>query len=358
MAIVTGIHRNFITRAQGLQRLQTITGFLKNNVTKYHGAFSHWINGTTGATLPFSQKDDAADLVETSYLMMGLLTARQYFNGADIAETTLRSDINDLWNGVEWDWFRKGGQNVLYWHWSPNYGWDMNVQLKGWNEALITYIMAASSTSHAIPKIVYDNGWASNGNMRNGASYYGHVLPLGSSYGGPLFFEQYTFLGIDPRGLSDTYANYETQVKNHTLINYKYCIDNPKGWYGYTDSSWGLTASDIQNGYTASSPTNDQGFIAPTAALSSMPFTPNESMKALKFFYYTLGDKIFKEYGFVDSYSLHAPWFASSFLAIDQGPIIGMIENHRSGLLWQLFTSCPEIKNGMKNVLGFTAPYL
>lgn len=357
MAILAGINRNFITRSEGLTRLQTITGFLKNTAQKFHGAFPHWLNGSTGVVIPFSTKDNGADLVETSYLLQGLLCARQYFNGAAAAEVSLRDDINTIWNGVEWDWFRQNNQNVLYWHWSPNYNWDMNLPIKGWNECLITYVLAASSASHGIPKSVYDNGWAGNGSMANGNNYYGYALPLGSNAGGPLFFSQYSFLGINPNGLSDAYASYATQTKNHTLINYNYCKLNPLNYYGYSDSCWGLTASDIQNGYTASSPTNDVSVIAPTAAISSLPYTPAESMKALKFFYYTLGDKIWKDYGFVDAFSLKDQWFANSFLAIDQGPQIIMIENYRSGLLWNLFTSCPEVKTGMK-ALGFTAPWL
>jgi hypothetical protein len=360
MAIPVGIHRNFITRAQGLARMQTMVAFLKNTAQKFHGAFPHWLNGTTGVVIPFSTKDNGADLVETSYLMAGLLTARQYFNGADAAETNLRTDINTLYNNVEWNWFRNGNQNVLYWHWSPNFNWDMNLPIRGWNECLITYILAASSPTHGIPASVYSTGWTANGanGFTNGNSYYGYNLPLGPRLGGPLFFAHYSFLGINPNGLNDAYASYQTQTKNHTLINYEYCKANPNGNFGYSDQCWGLTASDINNGYTASAPDNDVSVIAPTAALSSFPYTPAESMKALKFFYYTLGDKIFKDYGFVDAFSLKQLWYASSFLAIDQGPIIVMIENYRSQLIWNLLTSCPEIKNGMKNVLGFTAPYL
>jgi hypothetical protein len=357
MAIVTAINRGFITRAQGLARLQTMVSFLKNTAPKFHGAFSHWMNGTTGAVVPFGLNDDGADLVETSYMMMGLLTARQFFNGADVAETSLRNDINTLWQGVEWDWFRQNGKKVLYWNWSPNSGFAVNVPIQGWNECLITYVLAASSPTHSIPKAVYDSGYARNGAMANNNNYYGYQLPLGPVLGGPLFFEHYSFLGINPNSLTDSYANYTTQTKNHTLINYSYCVSNPKGWFGYSDSCWGLTASDIQNGYTASSPTNDVSVIAPTAALSSLPYTPTESMKALKFFYYVLGDKIWGQYGFKDAFSLQNLWFADSYLAIDQGPMIIMIENYRSGLLWNLFTSCPEVKTGMM-ALGFSAPYL
>ena len=357
MAIVTAVSRGFITRAQGLTRIQTIVSFLKNTAPKFHGAFSHWMNGTTGAVVPFGANDDGADLVETSYMMMGLLTARQFFNGADPAETTLRNDVNTLWNGVEWDWFRQNGKKVLYWNWSPNSGFAVNVPIQGWNECLITYVLAASSPTHSIPKAVYDSGFARNGAMINNTSSFGYQLPLGPALGGPLFFEHYSFLGINPNGLNDAYANYTTQTKNHTLINYTYCVLNYKSWFGYSDSCWGLTASDIQNGYTASSPTNDVSYIAPTAAISSLPYTPNESLKALKFFYYVLGDKIWGQYGFKDAFSLQNLWFADSYLAIDQGPMIVMIENYRSSLLWNLFTSCPEVKTGMLS-LGFSAPYL
>ena len=357
MAIPVAINRNFITRTDGLARVQKMVTFLKDSARHFHGAFSHWMNGTSGAVIPFGQNDNGADIVETSYMMMGLLTARQYFNGADAAETNLRNDINSLWNAVEWDWFRQNGKKVLYWNWSPTAGWAVNVPVQGWNETLITYVLAASSTTHGIPKAVYDSGFARNGAIRNNNTYYGYTLPLGPALGGPLFFEHYSFLGINPNGLSDAYANYQTQTINHTKINYEYCRVNPLNYYGYSNSCWGLTASDIQNGYTASSPANDVGVLAPTAALSSFPYTPTESMQALKFFYYKLGNKIWGQYGFVDAFSLHDTWFAGSYLAIDQGPIIGMIENYRTGLLWNLFTGCPEVKAGMLN-LGFTAPYL
>lgn len=357
MAIPVAINRNFISRAEGLARMQKIVSFLKTTAPKFHGAFSHWMNGSTGAVVPFGTNDDGADLVETSYMMMGLLTARQFFNGADLAETGLRNDINTLWQGVEWDWFRQNGKKVLYWNWSPNSGFAVNVPIQGWNECLITYVLAASSPTHSIPKAVYDSGYARNGAMVNNSTYYGYQLPLGPASGGPLFFSHYSFLGINPNGLNDFYANYQVQTLNHTKINYTYCVNNPKSWYGYSDLCWGLTASDIQNGYTASSPTNDVSVIAPTAAISSLPYTPVESMNALRFFYYKLGDKLWGQYGFKDAFSLQNIWFADSYLAIDQGPMIVMIENYRSGLLWNLFTNCPEVKTGMLT-LGFNAPYL
>ena len=358
MAIVIAVERNFITRQQGLARVIKISDFLTNNCTRYHGAFAHWLNGVSGATIPFSTNDNGADLVETSFLMQGLIIARQYFTSADATELALRNKVNSLWNAVEWSWFQQNNQNVLYWHWSPDKTWTMNVKLSGWNEALITYVMGASSSTFPIPKIAYDNGWARNGGIRNGKTFFSQQLPLGPDLGGPLFFEHYSFLGINPFGLQDAYANYQTQAINHTKINYEYCRANPKQWYGYSNLCWGLTASDVPNGYHANAPgNNDIGVISPTAAIASIPYTPAESMNALKFFYFKLGNKIWGEYGFTDAFSLKDPWFATSTLAIDQGPIIVMIENYRTGLLWNLFTGAPEIKTGLKN-LGFTAPYL
>jgi hypothetical protein len=352
MALIVGIERGFITRAQGIERMDKILDFLET-ADRFHGAWPHWINGTNGDVIPFSANDNGGDLVETAFLVEGLITFRQYLDSGVPAEQTLIARINTLWQGVEWDWYRRSSQNVLYWHWSPNLDWVMNHQIKGWNECLITYVLAASSTTHTIPKNVYDVGWASNGDIQNGNTYEGITLPLGSAYGGPLFFTHYSFLGLDPTNLSDAYANYSTQNTNHSLINYKYCVRNPKQFVGYGEDCWGLTASDNHIGYSAHSPTNDLGVITPTAALSSFPYTPDESMKALKFFYYKMGDRLWGEYGFYDAFNLTEGWTASSYLAIDQGPIIVMIENHRTGLLWDLFMSAPEVQAGLTK-LGFT----
>lgn len=354
MSLIVGIERNFITRNDGLERLQKITAFLKDKAQTFHGAFPHWLNGNSGIVIPFSANDNGADIVETSLLIQGLITAREYFSGNTTAEINLRNDINTICDRVEWSWFRQNDQQVLHWHWSADKAWVMNHKIQGWNEALITYVLAASSKNYSIPKTVYDEGWARNGGMQNGRSFYNYVLPLGENFGGPLFFAHYSFLGLNPKNLVDKYANYATQTTNHALINYSYCVENPKKFYGYSDSVWGLSASDINGGYTASSPANDRGYIAPTAALSSFPYTPKQSMAALHFYYYVLGDKLFKEYGFVDAFSLHDPWFADSFLAIDQGPIIVMIENYRTGLLWNLFGKAPEV-NAALGKLGFTS---
>lgn len=356
MSIIVAAERGWISRDTAAGHLIKMLRFLAK-ADKYHGVFPHWLNGATGKVIPFSPKDDGADLVETSYLFQGLLCARQYFNQNNPRENHLRNHITWMWNDVEWDWFTRGGLSMLFWHWSPNNGWSMNHEIRGWNECLITYVLAASSPRYSINADVYHRGWANSNHFKNQREYYGIKLALGFDYGGPLFFAHYSFLGIDPKGLKDNYADYWTQNLHHTLINYEHCVRNPNKFKGYGDNCWGLTASDNHLGYGAHSPTEDLGVISPTGALSSFPYTPQQSMKALRHFYYDLGDKIWSEYGFVDAFNETENWYAKSHLAIDQGPIIVMIENYRSGLLWKLFMSVPEVQSGLKK-LGFQSPSL
>ena len=356
MALVVATDRHWITREQADDRMVKIVNFLFK-ADSFHGVFPHWMNGTTGKVIPFGRKDDGADLVETSYLFEGLLCARQYFNHDDDKERRIRDVINWMWDQVEWDWFTRDGRDNLYWHWSPNNGSTMNFPIRGFNECLITYILAASGTHYPVPVSVYHRGWAQSDFFKNGKTFYGYVLPLGFDYGGPLFFSQYSFMGLDPKGLKDEYADYWVQNTNHTLINRAYCVDNPKKYKGYGANCWGLTASDNYEGYNAHSPTNDLGVITPTAALSAFPYTPEYSMQALRHFYYDLGDKIWGEYGFTDAFSESHNWYGKSYLAIDEGPIVAMIENYRTGLLWKLFMSCPEVKGGLKK-LGFESPLI
>ncbi len=350
MAIIAGTNRGFITRQNALAHLTRIVNFL-DTCDRYHGAWSHWYYGSTGKTKPFSKKDDGGDIVETAYLIQGLLTARQYFNKATPAEEQLRKTIDQLWKGVDWNWYTHG-ENTLYWHWSPDYHWAMNMPIRGWNECLIAYVLAASSPTHPIDPKVYHQGWTDSDHFTNGKKYYGIQLPLGFNYGGPLFFTQYSFLGLDPRGLQDQYADYWKQNVAQTMINYTYCIENPKHFKGYGPDCWGLTSSDDPDGYSGHSPTNDNGVITPTAALSSFPYTPKQSMDALNGFFTIFGNRIWGKYGFTDAFSLQKNWYADNYLAIDQGPIVVMIENYRSQLLWNLFMSSPEVNNGLLR-LGF-----
>ncbi|MBZ9626511.1 beta-glucosidase [Psychroflexus sp. CAK57W] len=345
-AFPVAVERGWISRAEAIGRLDKILDFLEE-VPTYHGAFSHWYLDDSAQTRPFSERDNGGDLVETAFLIQGLLIARQYFSG----ETEITNRITALWEAVEWDWYTQG-ENVLYWHWSPNYAFDINLRIQGWNESLMVYVLASASPTYTVDPKVYHQGWASNGNMVNNRQYYGIDLPLGPAYGGPLFFAHYSFIGLDPRNLSDQYTNYWEQNVAHSLIHYNYAIDNPKNFEGYGENSWGFTASDSYEGYSAHSPANDLGVITPTAALSSFPYTPEESMKALRYFYEEKGNELWGSYGFYDAFSEEENWVADGYLAIDQGPIISMIENHRTGLIWDLFMQDEEIQAGL-NKLGF-----
>lgn len=356
MAILVGIERKFITREDGVARLTKLVDWLEK-ADRFHGAWPHWLNGETGKVKPFSPKDNGGDLVETSYLAQGLLCVREYFKEGNDAEKQLAKKIDQLWREIEFDWYRNN-KNVLYWHWSPQYEWEMNFAVEGYNECLIMYFLAAGSPTHSIPAEVYHEGWARKGAIQNDPAHqqYGYHLSLkhngAPQFGGPLFWSHYSFLGLNPHSLKDKYADYWEHNKNHTLINREYCLKNPKNYTGYGESCWGLTASYSINGYAAHSPNEDLGVISPTAALSSFPYTPDESMRVVRYLYEDLGDKVFGEYGFYDAFSEHYNWYLPRYLAIDQGPIVVMIENHRTGLLWNLFMSAPEVQVA-KAKLGF-----
>ena len=356
MALIVAVERGWVTREAAVERLQRMLEVLVR-ATCYHGAFPHFMNGRTGATIPFYRKDDGGDLVETSFLCMGLLCARQYFQRDTPGERFVRDKITVLWGEVEWDWYTQGGRKLLYWHWSPNNGWAMDHEIHGWNECLITYVLAAAAPRHAVDPAVYHRGFAAGRDFLNGKSYHGIELPLGMPYGGPLFFAHYSFCGLDPRGLKDRYADYWELNQRHVHINRAHCVANPGRFKGYGESCWGLTASDDPAGYSAHAPDNDNGTISPTAALSSLPYARPEVMQALRHFLTQHGEKAWGRYGFVDAFCEQQSWYADTYLAIDQGPIVVMMENHRSGLLWKLFMSVPEVQLGLRR-LDFSSPYL
>ena len=357
MAILVGIERGFVTRTEGMERLTKMLSFLEN-ADRFHGAWPHWLHGNTGKVIPFSPKDDGGDLVETAFLVQGLICIQEYLKDGNTEEKELSVKAETLWKGVEWNWYTQN-LNTLFWHWSPNFNFDINLPLKGYNEVLITYVLAAASPDHSIEKDVYTNGWASNGSIQSGNTKYS--LPLlvdhaGSpQFGGPLFWAHYSYLGLNPNGLEDDFANYWEVNLNHSKINYNYCVENPKGYQEYGENCWGLTASYTRNedgslGYSAHKPANDTGVISPTASISSMPYTPTESLKALHYFYQHR-DKLLGPAGFYDAFSPEYNfWVARAYLAIDQGPEIIMIENYRSGLLWNLFMQNEDVINGLSKL--------
>ncbi len=370
MALIVGTERNFISREQSVQRFLQITGFLENTET-FHGAFSHFVDAPSGKAEPFfGENDNGGDLVETSFLIQGLLAAKAYFSKDNEREQLIRDRINNIWQKVEWNWYKQfPGSKFLYWHWSPDKAWVINHNLIGWNETMVTYLLAIASPTHAVPASMYYTGWANqeqtgqdyrsgwggtqNGSMyTNGQTYEGIKLDVGVSNGGPLFFTQYAYLGYDPHFINDKYTNYFTNNKNIALINLKYCMRNPNNYKDYGDSCWGLTASDGPFSYSADEPVKerDLGKIAPTGAISSFPYTPEVSMKALKNYYNNYGKFLWGEYGFRDAFDLNQNWCSDIYMGLNQAPMVIMIENFRTGLIWKLFMSDKDVQNGLKKL--------
>ncbi|MFG4005147.1 beta-glucosidase [Flavobacterium aquidurense] len=359
MAIVSGISQGYITKKEGVERLNKIADFL-GKADRFHGAWSHWIDGNTGKVKPFGTKDNGGDLVETSFLVAGMITVREYLKDGSEKDKAVAQKYDALWKGVDWQWYTNN-KNVLYWHWSPNYDWQMNFPLEGYNECLITYVLGASSPTHSIDAKAYHEGWARSGGIVTSKTKYNIPLILkhngAEEFGGPLFWAHYSYVGLDPNQLTDKYANYWDLNVNQVKIDYEYCVENPKKFEGYGADYWGLTASYSRNpdgsiGYNAHFPTNDVGVISPTGAISSIVYTPKESMAVIRNLYENHKDQTWGDAGFYDALSLGNNWVAKRYLAIDQGPEVVMIENYRTGLLWKLFMNAPEVKQGLVK-LGF-----
>jgi exo beta-1,2-glucooligosaccharide sophorohydrolase (non-reducing end) len=365
MALIVGVERGFITREQGVERMLKMVRFLAK-ADRFHGSWPHFLDGGTGKINPFFGKyDDGGDLVETAFLIQGLLAARQYFDRDLKAEREIRETITDFWRSVEWDWYRKeADSDFLYWHWSPNHGFHISHPLIGWNETMIVYLLAIASPAHPAPPSMYHTGWAGQSEMAvryrqswsgtthgdhyvNGNAYYGIKLDVGPV--SELFFTQFSFLGFDPRHKKDRYTNYFNNNRNMALIHHAYSIENPRKRAGYGDDTWGRSAG-INAGGGRATPRGDNGTITVHAALASFPYTPEESMKALKHFYRDLGGKLWGIYGFRDGFNLTENWFEDVYMGLNQAPITVMIENHRTGLIWKLFMSNPEIGEALKKI--------
>jgi hypothetical protein len=355
MTLMVGAERGFVTRGEAAARIVKIARFLDTKAQRYHGAFAHWIHGATGETVPFSEWDDGGDLVETSYLIQGLLACRKYFDQDGSDEKELRELATRIWESVEWDWYgRTPVSTTLYWHWSTNYGWRMDYPIQGFNEAQVTYILAIASPSHPVPSTFYYDGWAGATNYANGNAYYAHTIAVGPELGGPLFYTHNSYLGFDPRNKRDKFCNYFENNQNIVTVNRAYCRENPKGFKGYSDVVWGLSACDNPYGYGAHQPKkNDNGTLAPSAVLSSMPYLPKETIVSLRHLYRKYGSKIWGEFGFRSGMNVSEDWYAKSYLAIELGPVAPMIENTRSGLCWKMFMANDEIGNAVR-AIGFT----
>jgi hypothetical protein len=375
MALIVAADRGFVTREQAAERLLKIVRFLAR-ADRFHGVWPHFLNGDTGHVIPyFGKYDDGGDLVETAFMMQGLLAARQYFNRDNAVEHEARETITRLWREVEWDWYRQSPESdVLYWHWSPDWGFRINHPLIGWNETMIVYLLAIASPTHAVPAKLYHTGWAGTSPLHidyreqwsrttdgsryvNGKSYHGIKLEVGEGNGADLFFTHFSFMGFDPRGRRDRYTNYFENNRAIARIAHAYCVENPRGFTGYGPNCWGLSAG-VNSGGGRAQPRDDNGTINCMASLASMPCTPDESCAALKHFYRDLGPKAWGAYGFHDGFNETQSWFDEVYMALNQAPITVMIENHRTGLVWKNFMANPEIQPAL-DAIGFkpdTAP--
>ena len=357
-AVVTAVDRGWITREQAVARLLTITTFLRDKSPRkeLHGAFPHWLESGSGGVVKFDKNDSGADIVETALLMQGLLIARAYFNGPGVEET-LREIITGLWEDVDWNWFTNGEESGIYWHWTPERGFADSLKILGYNECLVVYVLALASPTHSISRKAYDY-WTS-GRGYQPKNLYGYVVEAALGGGGPLFLTHYSFIGLDPRRMADSFVKggYFARNVNHVLSNREYCLSHAPTRNKYSENVWGLTASLVKGGYNANEPLRDTGTVAPTAALASMPYTPQYSMQVLYYLMGPLKEKMWGKNGPYDAFSPRENWFSNAYLAIDQLPIVSMVENYRSGLLWQAFMSDTSITKALE-VAGITEPEL
>lgn len=388
MTMIVAHERNWRDKSDIIDRVLQMLNFLEN-CDRFHGAFSHWYNGDTGETIRFGPKDDGGDIVETAYVAVGLIAVKNYFSDeTDNRQTQIREIADRLWREIEWTWYQNG-EDVLWWHWSPNYGWDLAMRIQGrkgsYSETMIAYVIAGCSPTYPISKDVYVKGWTDNGNFVNPRNFYGYEITQNIDWGGQAFWTQYSFLGVNPKGLKDQYGDYWKELSNCVNIHVEYAKDNPKGFRNYNENCWGITASaDPYVGYCGHWPRHqylDNGTISPTGAIGNYPYAPEAALKALKYFYQERGAELWGQYGFLgglndnmDRVDDFLPWYESNpdfgnityydieindntwiendYIGIDQGPMVIMIENHRTGLLWDIVSKDEDVQNGLQS-LGF-----
>lgn len=350
--LVVGVERGFITRDEGARWALQMLRFLSEKAERFHGAFSHWLNGDTGKTRKFAGKEDnGADTVETAFLASGFIVLREYFTADTPAEREIRALSDSLWKSIEWKWFTRTGEQgaPLYWHWSPDYAWAKNHRVRGFNEAAILYILAVGSPTHAIHPDSYHKSWRHPG-YGNERTEFDVPMVLGRGLGPPIFWTHYSYLGLDPRKISYKGTSYFEHFKRFCEVQVRYAQSKAGEFEGY-GPLWGLTSSMGPNGYQGHRPGDkDDGTITPTAALSSMPYAPKYGVFCLKTMYTKYGGTIWKDFGFTDAFNLSEDWVADSILGIDAGPIAPMIENFRTGICWKTFMRAPEIRYALKKL--------
>ncbi|MDO5113421.1 MAG: glucoamylase family protein [Planctomycetia bacterium] len=347
MAIVAGVERGWIPREDAAKHIVKMTRFLRS-VPRFEGAWAHWYS-PEGDCVRFGNQTAAGEIVETAFLMAGLLVAAEYFDGENSLEKEIRETVSFFWETIHWRHYVHQGK--LYWIWHSDRD-QYELPLVGWNETLLVYILAmAAPEPHNISPEVYRTCWIWDSFAHPQRKTYGYTLPLGNlSHGGPLFLSQYSFLCLDPRKMQDEYADYWQQNVAHTLINRHYCLYEAPAEFRYSEQDWGLTACDgcgKSPGYRARDPIHDDGVIAPTAAISAYPYTPFYSTQVLLHLaknYPELNGR----FGFGISYTPRDRAINPHYLAIEHAPMSVMIENYRSGLIWKLFMKNPHVLRGLR----------
>jgi hypothetical protein len=350
--LIVAAERNFIPRADVAQRAQMLVRFLATKADRFHGVFPHWMNGDTGKTIPFGKEDDGADLVETAFLAQGLIALREYFTHDDPVEKEIRTLADQIWRDIDWTWFAKeqNGRSVLLWHWSPTLGWKKDMAVQGFNETHIIYLLALASPTHPVEAKFYREGWQGGGErFSTPREDFGIPMTLGRGMNMPLFFAHYSYLGFDPHALSFKGRTYFDHLRDMCRVQIAYAQSKADTFKGY-GPLWGLTSCRGPKGYKPYSPgPRDDGTIAVTAALSSLPYVPEQSLAFLRELQ-KQRERLWGEFGFADAINPTQNWISTGWLGNDIGTIAPMIENHLSGLCWKTFMKAPEVAVALKRV--------
>jgi hypothetical protein len=375
-AYLIGAERGYVTRAAAAERtlvtLRTLwqapQGPGARGAAGYRGLFYHFVDGRAGLRVDQSE----LSTIDTALLMAGVLAAQVYFDREDAPERSIRDLADELYRRVDWSWASSARHApLLSMGWSPEGGF-LDDDWRGYNEAMILYLLALGSPTHPIEPKAWE-AWT--GTYVWDVDHGPPMLAFG-----PLFGHQYSHSWIDFRGIQDPYmrargSDYFVNSTRATYANRAYCIANPGGWSGYGELVWGLTASDgpaeeapfrayWARGAVADA-TADDGTLAPTAVGGSVPFAPEITIPTLMNLRARFGDRLYGKYGFKDAFNLTYPkgsgspsgWFDDQYLAIDQGPILLMVENHRSGFVWDLMKRSPYVTSGLVRA-GFAGGWM
>jgi hypothetical protein len=357
-AICVGADHGWVTRGQAATRVRTTLntfytgpqGTAASGTIGFRGFFYHFLDMNT-ATRFVTWDNVELSSIDSALLMAGILDARQYFDSPDTDEVAIRAMADSLESRMDWTFFRNNTAGV-YMGWKPGTGFAGFGLWQGYNEAMILYLLALGSPSHPAPTFVWTT-WTSG---------YNYTTQYGQTYVvfPPLFGHQYSHCWVDFRNIQDLYMrnhtplNYFENSRRATLAQQAYCIANPGGWVGYNDSTWGITASDAPTGYSARGAPpaqNDDGTLAPTAVAGSLPFAWDICLPALRNFYNNY-PSLWGPYGFRDAFNPTANWYDPDYIGIDEGPIVLMIENHRTGKVWNRMMAHPSIQTGLSRA-GF-----